>query len=198
MDQLSEAKLSFPMIVKPQVACGVADAHNMALVFKTEDFKNLCVPLPAIVQEYVDHGSSLFKFYVLGERVFHAIKNSMPNADHLSSLSETSGSFPILFDSLKSLPVSQQGQTSAGLKDSNGSVDFDLVNRAAKCLRKSLGLTIFGFDVVIQECSRDHVIVDLNYLPSFKEIPDSDAIPAFWDAIRNSYESRRATAVRFT
>ncbi|KAG0452669.1 hypothetical protein HPP92_025333 [Vanilla planifolia] len=35
----------------------------------------------------------------------------------------------------------------------------------------------------IQEGSRDHVIVDLNYLPSFKEIPDDDAIPAFWDAI---------------
>lgn len=30
-DQLSEAKLSFPMIVKPQVACGVADAHNMVI-----------------------------------------------------------------------------------------------------------------------------------------------------------------------
>uniref|UniRef100_A0A453LCM3 Uncharacterized protein n=1 Tax=Aegilops tauschii subsp. strangulata TaxID=200361 RepID=A0A453LCM3_AEGTS len=27
--QLAEANLSFPLIVKPQVACGVADAHNM-------------------------------------------------------------------------------------------------------------------------------------------------------------------------
>jgi hypothetical protein len=26
---LVEANLSFPLIVKPQVACGVADAHNM-------------------------------------------------------------------------------------------------------------------------------------------------------------------------
>lgn len=26
---LAEANLSFPLIVKPQVACGVADAHNM-------------------------------------------------------------------------------------------------------------------------------------------------------------------------
>jgi len=29
--QLAEAKLLFPVIVKPQVACGVADAHNMVL-----------------------------------------------------------------------------------------------------------------------------------------------------------------------
>lgn len=30
---LSEAKLSPPFIVKPQVACGVADAHSMVLIF---------------------------------------------------------------------------------------------------------------------------------------------------------------------
>jgi len=40
----------------------------------------------------------------------------------------------------------------------------------------------------IQEGTGDHVIVDLNYLPSFKEVPDSDAIPAFWEAIKSSYE----------
>lgn len=43
----------------------------------------------------------------------------------------------------------------------------------------------------IQEGCGDHVIVDVNYLPSFKEVPDSDAIPAFWDAIKNSYENRK-------
>lgn len=31
--QLAEAKLSFPLIVKPQVACGVADAHNMVTLW---------------------------------------------------------------------------------------------------------------------------------------------------------------------
>lgn len=31
--QLSQANLQFPVIVKPQVACGVADAHNMVLTF---------------------------------------------------------------------------------------------------------------------------------------------------------------------
>ncbi|KAI0489391.1 hypothetical protein KFK09_029233 [Dendrobium nobile] len=194
-DQLSEAKLSFPMIVKPQVACGVADAHNMALIFKTEDFENLCVPLPAIIQEYVDHGSLLFKFYVLGERVFHTVKKSMPNATHLLSISgKSAGSSFIFFNSLKSLPVAQEDNISAGfVEHSNHSIDLELVSHAAQCLRKWLGLTIFGFDVVIEEGSRDHVIVDLNYLPSFKEIPDSDAIPAFWEAIKSSYEYWRAT-----
>lgn len=30
---LSEAKLALPSIVKPQVACGVADAHSMVIFF---------------------------------------------------------------------------------------------------------------------------------------------------------------------
>ncbi|KAG0452666.1 hypothetical protein HPP92_025330 [Vanilla planifolia] len=99
---------------------------------------------------------------------------------------------PIIFNSLKSLPIAMEGMACDFSKASNHSIDLELVHRAAKYLRKSLSLTIFGFDVVIQEGSRDHVIVDLNYLPSFKEIPDDDAIPAFWDAIRNSYESWKA------
>lgn len=188
-EQFIEAKLSLPVIVKPQVACGVANAHNMALVFKYEDFENLNVPLPAIIQEYVDHGSSLFKFYVIGDKVFHAVKKSMPNASNLLPKDEKSGSNAVLFNSLKSLPVSKE-------HGSTESLDVELVNDAANWLKTRLGLTIFGFDVVIQEGSRDHVIVDLNYLPSFKEVPDSDAIPAFWVAIKGSYESMKENKAR--
>jgi hypothetical protein len=46
----------------------------------------------------------------------------------------------------------------------------------------------------VQEGSGDHVIVDLNYLPSFKEVPDSKAMPAFWDAIRQSYQLKKGKA----
>ncbi|XP_039117767.1 inositol-tetrakisphosphate 1-kinase 6 isoform X1 [Dioscorea cayenensis subsp. rotundata] len=188
-DLLLQSKLSFPVILKPQVACGVADAHNMALVFKLEDFQDLSVPLPAIAQEYVDHGSLLFKFYVLGDKVFYAIKKSMPNANVLVSSSEKTGFSPLQFNSLKSLPVAKEDQPSSDVqKISEQSLDLELVHQAANWLRTTLGLTIIGFDVVIQEDSGDHVIVDLNYLPSFKEIPDCDAIPAFFNAIKHAYE----------
>lgn len=43
----------------------------------------------------------------------------------------------------------------------------------------------------IQDGTGDHVIVDVNYLPSFKEVPDNVAIPAFWEAIKRKYESRK-------
>ncbi|TYJ15860.1 hypothetical protein E1A91_A10G211300v1 [Gossypium mustelinum] len=187
VQRLHDATLSLPSIVKPQVACGVADAHSMAIVFQVEDFKVLNVPLPAVIQEYVDHSSTLFKFYVLGDRVFHTVKKSMPNAAVLIKSSEKNGSKPLLFDSLKSLPTATANQHSEGR---DPCLDLALVNKAAERLSKRLGLTIFGFDVVIQEGSGDHVVVDVNYLPSFKEIPDDVAVPAFWDAIKKKVDSK--------
>ncbi|XP_058787451.1 inositol 1,3,4-trisphosphate 5/6-kinase 4-like [Vicia villosa] len=185
--ELTEAGLSLPCIVKPNVACGVSDAHKMAIVFRIEDFKSINVPLPAVIQEYVDHSSTLYKFYVLGEKVFYAVKKSIPNADILMKSSSGDDLKPLEFDSLKSLPTAESTVVDSGA--SNESIDLKLVTDAANWLRKRLSLTIFGFDVVIQEGTHDHVIVDVNYLPSFKEVPDDISIPAFWAAIRNKFDS---------
>ncbi|KAL6655231.1 hypothetical protein ACP70R_006057 [Stipagrostis hirtigluma subsp. patula] len=127
--QLAETNLSFPIIVKPQVACGVADAHNMALVFQIEEFSNINVPLPAILQEYVDHGSKIFKFYAIGDKVFHAVRNSMPNATFLKS---SSGGEPLTFNSLKTLPVATKEQLLQTKVQDTKSLDISLVEEAAK------------------------------------------------------------------
>lgn len=50
------------------------------------------------MQEYVDHGSLLFKFYILGEKVFHAVKKSMPNASYLLLTAERNGTGAVLFN----------------------------------------------------------------------------------------------------
>ncbi|GAB2227835.1 hypothetical protein Droror1_Dr00009662 [Drosera rotundifolia] len=188
LQQLSDARLSLPNIVKPQVACGVADAHSMAIVFRFEDYKDLNVPLPAVIQEYVDHSSTLFKVYVLGEKVFYAVKRSIPNSNVLMKSSEANGLKPLTFDSLKSLPIVDGHHD---ITEAQSKFDLELVTGAANWLRMTLDLTIFGFDVVIQEGTLDHVIVDVNYLPSFKEVPNSVAVPAFWVAIRGKFERGR-------
>ena len=112
----------------------------------------------------------------------------MPNASHLKS---SSGGKPLTFNSLKTLPVATKEQLLQNEVQDSKLLDINLVEEAAKLLKELLGLTIIGFDVVVQESSGDHVIVDLNYLPSFKEVPDNVAMPAFWDAIKQSYESRK-------
>ncbi|MED6138440.1 Inositol 1,3,4-trisphosphate 5/6-kinase 4 [Stylosanthes scabra] len=156
----------------------------MAIVFRVDDFKNVGVPLPAVIQEYVDHSSTLYKFYVLGEKIFHAVKKSIPNADILKKSCNGNELKPLEFDSLKSLPTGDFNVMS------RESIDIKLVTDAANWLRRRLQLTIFGFDVVIQEGTLDHVIVDVNYLPSFKEVPDDISVPAFWKSIRSKFDLR--------
>jgi len=110
-------------------------------------------------------------------------------------LSESNGLKPLVFDSLKSLPTGGEDQhpgDSNCSRATNHCIDLELVTDAAHWLMRMLDLTIFGFDVVIQECTGDHVIVDVNYLPSFKEVPDDIAIPAFWSAIKKKFESRKS------
>ncbi|KAL2348202.1 hypothetical protein Fmac_002202 [Flemingia macrophylla] len=169
----------------------VSVAHKMAIVFRVEEFKNLNVPLPAVIQEYMDYSSTLYKFYVLSEKIFHAAKKSIPNANILIKLSNGNEFKHLLFDSLKYLPTADSikgsGASDHGIT-SNESIDLELVTDAANWLRRRLHLTIFGFDVVIQEGTHDHVIVDVNYLPSLKEVPDDISIPAFWEAIRNKFD----------
>lgn len=50
------------------------------------------------VQEYVDHGASIYKVYAIGNKVFHAVRKSLPNSASLLALSQNSGISPITFN----------------------------------------------------------------------------------------------------
>eukprot|EP00250_Pteridium_aquilinum_P006393 c16332_g1_i1 orf=405-1976(-) len=190
---LKDCSFSLPAIVKPQTACGISDAHIMAVVFKHEGFLNLAVPVPCTVQEYIDHGSTLYKFYVIGEKVFYSVRKSTPNAATLTECSSDSNvPAVIIFDSLKSLPhhfVKDEEASSGFSLRSNemDGLDLQLVCAAATWLREKLKLTIFGFDIVIQLNTNDHVIIDVNYFPTFKDVDEQKAVPAFWDALLRAY-----------
>ncbi|KAG6768814.1 hypothetical protein POTOM_027743 [Populus tomentosa] len=127
----------------------VADAYRMAIIFRVEDFKDLNIPLPAIVQEYVDHSSNIFKNYVLGELLFCAVKKSIPDVNVLTKSSERNELGPLFFDSLKSLPIGTEHYTDANsFKTNIHSFDLELVTDAVNWLARKLDLTIFGFDAV--------------------------------------------------
>ena len=88
------SKVSLPCVVKPQVACGVEESHQMAFILHPSGLHSeLEVPLPALLQEYVDHKSVVWKVYIAGNQVFSVQKRSTPDlqplrdflASHLSS-----------------------------------------------------------------------------------------------------------------
>lgn len=198
---LRDCGFSLPAIIKPQIACGVSDAHIMAVVFKEEGFLNLAVPAPCTMQEYIDHGSTLYKFYVIGEGLFYSVRKSTPNAAKLME-SSSNPNIPavIMFDSLKSLPkhfVKDEDSMFCSPTPSQEveRLDLPLVSAAATWLRQKLKLTIFGFDVVIELATNDHVIIDMNFFPTFKDVDEQKAIVAFWDALLRSYALHKKAEV---
>ncbi|KAL4857680.1 Inositol-tetrakisphosphate 1-kinase 6 [Chlorella vulgaris] len=203
---LAAAGVGMPCILKPQAACGVAEAHQMAFVLHGSGLDGLEVPLPAVAQEYVDHGGCLWKVYAAGHRVFWTQRPSTPNLGQLAAqlAANPDADIPasIGFDSLRSLPTklpeqrrAAQTQAGGGVGEgaasgcSTGSSTSGVAGEArgqhlmqqgtfeavAAALRQRLGLTLFGFDLVLDHGAGELVIVDVNYFPSFKGIPEAPA-----------------------
>ncbi|KAL3699829.1 hypothetical protein R1sor_017851 [Riccia sorocarpa] len=175
---LASANEILPAIVKPRIACGASEAHSMAIIFSESGFRGLRVPLPAVIQEYVDHGAHQYKMYAVGSKLLCSRRKSTPNASKL--VARMDGAPALLFDSLKSLPVEADSEIP---EEKLQTLDFEVVQKAADWLRSKLGLTIIGFDIVVQSGSNDYIIVDVNYFPTFKDVPNEEALPAFWQAL---------------
>lgn len=43
---------------------------------------------------------------------------------------------------------------------------------AAARMRETFGLTLFGFDLIVDEASGETMVIDVNYFPSFKDMED--------------------------
>jgi hypothetical protein len=250
-----------PCIIKPMVACGIPRAHQMAIILRPDGFLDPelahFVPFPAIVQEYVDHGSSVLKVYVAGAKVYCITKPSTPDlASHSNSREEeeeeeeeeergglldgwlggrnnnrsrTRLKSCMFFNSLEQvcpdelrqdMPPANSTTTvnggngsttdnnnnnnrSASIDRENGNINNggttsttgsnmngegssvftrrEAVEQVAEALRKELGLTLFGFDLVFDNIAGELVLFDVNYFPSFKGIPE--APEALIDAI---------------
>jgi len=68
--ELAAAGVRFPLVLKPLAACGAPGAHRMAAVAATAGLARAgAVAVPALAQEFVDHGGTMHKVYVIGGAV---------------------------------------------------------------------------------------------------------------------------------
>eukprot|EP00903_Cladosiphon_okamuranus_P011547 g10870.t2 len=51
-------------------------------------------------------------------------------------------------------------------------VTLEAARRAADRMREAFGLTIFGFDLIVDGVSGEALVIDVNYFPSFKDVRD--------------------------
>lgn len=51
-------------------------------------------------------------------------------------------------------------------------VTLEAARKAAARMRETFGLSIFGFDLIVDGVSGETLVIDVNYFPSFKDLGD--------------------------
>eukprot|EP00742_Colponemidia_sp_Colp-10_P006857 GILJ01007350.1.p1 GENE.GILJ01007350.1~~GILJ01007350.1.p1 ORF type:complete len:588 (+),score=100.10 GILJ01007350.1:3-1766(+) len=178
-DVITRNGLAYPVIVKTVEACGSSCAHEMAVIFNglgVEDVMKT-LPFPLMFQEYVNHSATLYKVYVLGDLVHLMVRPSIPDAPPAFLESAHLSAQPVLtaFNSQKAFPTGFESASESTLNqvptpNSTESINSEAVRRIAAAISECMGLTIFGFDLIIEARSGDYLLIDVNYFPSFREL----------------------------
>ncbi|KAG7397847.1 Inositol-tetrakisphosphate 1-kinase [Phytophthora boehmeriae] len=163
-----------PLICKSVEACATDRSHMMSVITKKGDLRY--VEYPALYQEFVNHSSRLFKGYVLGDIINVAERRSLPNLVAGAAQQvhfNTQENYPTTKDFHPHDKHTSQEDTIGGRTQEE---IFAAVRSIGKRLRDELKLTLFGFDVIVEDDTQDLYVIDVNYFPSYREMGDLSAV----------------------
>lgn len=185
----SYLKNRYPLIVKPLTAAGTKQSHKMGVLLGRHGLDKVRNSGPSLLQEYSNHDGILFKVYVLGDKVWVFQRPSLPNLP-TGEIMEGEGRGFVEFDSQRPYPSLDDFGYSANARSAKVSASSDstaicartkldhIVTSAeirplAYTIRKAFGLELFGFDILVtrtENGSKEMLVVDVNYFPSYKEV----------------------------
>lgn len=153
--------LAFPVIRKPVAACRSKHTHIMCLFYSPEQLS--CESFDCILQEFIPHGGVLYKIYVIGDQVSVKVR---------PSLLATEPGEPFVFDSQS---IMQAGHLTPGPDFEETARDrlekqMPAVHAFTKALQKELQLTVFGWDLILEEGTDTPHIIDVNYFPGYDKV----------------------------
>uniref|UniRef100_A0A0A9Y7G0 Inositol-tetrakisphosphate 1-kinase n=2 Tax=Lygus hesperus TaxID=30085 RepID=A0A0A9Y7G0_LYGHE len=167
LETLKRAGVCFPFVCKPLVANGT-DCHKMAIVFNEKGLKD-CSP-PCVAHSFVNHDAVLYKLFIVGNE-YHiverpSLKNFYPDPDrktihfdsHLVSKPDSSS----LLSVLDEIDV---GENRSG-------ADPVKLKQIVSIVREELGMNLIGVDVVVENSTGRHAIIDINPYPGYDGFPD--------------------------
>ncbi|CDI98380.1 inositol tetrakisphosphate 1 kinase [Echinococcus multilocularis] len=165
---LQDANVTFPVVCKPLVSHGKAEAHKMMLLFKEDDLS--LVKCRSVVQSFENHDGILLKAYIIGD-FFHLV--TRPSIRNLPREHE-----PVFFNSQD---VSK-GNSRSFLNNAHGvpsvedlNIDKALIKRVIGTLRARLRLELMGVDFVIPsntDRKQRLAVIDVNIFPDYSCVPN--------------------------
>ncbi|XP_014281035.1 inositol-tetrakisphosphate 1-kinase [Halyomorpha halys] len=180
LQTLKEAGVKFPFVCKPSVANGT-DCHNMAIVFNEKGLKD-CQP-PCVAHAFVNHNAVLYKLFIIGGE-YHiverpSLKNFYPDPDretiyfnsHDVSKSDSSSSLSVLDED----EPSDECHTKA---------DPATLGHIVEIITAVLGMNLLGVDIVVENKTGRHAIIDINPYPGY------DGYPNFFESLIRCIRSK--------
>ncbi|XP_063295123.1 inositol-tetrakisphosphate 1-kinase [Pelobates fuscus] len=158
--------LAFPFICKTRVAHGT-NSHEMAIVFNEEGL--LTIQPPCVIQSFISHNAVLYKVFVVGDSYTVVERPSLKNFSPGASDRES-----IFFNSHNvSKPESSSVLTALDKVEGVFERPSDEVIRSiSKALRQALGISLFGIDIIINNKTGQHAVIDINAFPGYEGVPE--------------------------
>lgn len=183
--KLKNAGVTFPFICKPFVAQGTTYCHQMSVIFNERGVAD-CKP-PCVAQSFINHNAILYKLYVVGDHYQMverpSLKNFYASNDNRDTITFDSHSVS-KSDSSSELSVLDPSESAKG-----SSIDPIKLHSIVKTLGSYLNMSLYGVDVVVENDTNRHAIIDINAYPGY------DGFPDFFGKLIDCVKSRRAQSV---
>ncbi|XP_056349504.1 inositol-tetrakisphosphate 1-kinase isoform X2 [Oenanthe melanoleuca] len=181
--------LAFPFICKTRVAHGT-NSHEMAIIFNQEGLK--AVRPPCVIQSFINHNAVLYKVFVVGESYTVVKRPSLKNFSagisdresiffnsHNVSKPESSSvltAAEVCLVPRTSMTVSHSGFPYRAPLDKIEGVferpNDDVIREISKALRQALGVSLFGIDIIINNQTGQHAVIDINAFPGYEGVSE--------------------------
>ncbi|KAA8492755.1 Inositol-tetrakisphosphate 1-kinase [Porphyridium purpureum] len=186
--------VSFPVTVKTRVACGTSWSHLIRVVsdieglvkvarehIRTRDndgIRRSAFGDGIVLQDWVPHSSVVFKVYSIGERVYHV--------EPRRSFTLEAHSWPAVFvinsqdqkETLNAHPsIEEFGDhiANAGRPASLEVPSMQIIQDLVMRIQAHSKLSLLGIDIAKDERTGRYAVLDVNYFPTFRSVPDAHA-----------------------
>ncbi|TRY57037.1 hypothetical protein DNTS_023941 [Danionella cerebrum] len=166
LELLHKHGITFPFICKTQVAHGT-NSHEMAIMFSEEDLKD--IKPPCVLQSFINHNAVLYKVFVVGEAYSVVQRPSIRNFP-----SGPTDRRAISFNSHHvSKPESSSHLTCRdNTEGQSWKPSHEVIQNISRRLRQALGISLFGIDIIINNQTGQHAVIDINAFPGYEGVPE--------------------------
>ncbi|KAM4662953.1 inositol-tetrakisphosphate 1-kinase [Discoglossus pictus] len=166
MKLIEKNGLAFPFICKTRVAHGT-NSHEMAIIFNSDGVK--AIQPPCVIQSFISHNAVLYKVFVVGESYTVVERPSLKNFSTGTSDRES-----IFFNS-HNVSKPESSSVLTALDKVEGVFERpsdDVIRAVSKALRQALGISLFGIDIIINNKTGQHAVIDINAFPGYEGVPE--------------------------